>query len=281
MDWVESLNEAVRHIERNLLDGVDGEAAARHVHLSRFYLDRAFAILTGLTIAEYIRARRLSLAGQELLAGRAKVIDLAYRYGYDTPESFTKAFTRFHGVSPAAARKPGAALRCQNPLTIKIKMEGATIMNYQIEKMEAFSVVGKVRAFRNDSAFREIPGFWDEYFGAGYHETVCPAYGVCFDPCDGGGTFDYLIGDNIESGAAAPEGFVKREIPAYTWARFSCAGPMPEALQRVNRQIYTEWLPGNPDYEMEGSVNIELYPEGDPNAADYHSEIWIPVRRKR
>ncbi len=112
MDWVESLNEAVRYIEHNLTDGVDGEAAARHVHLSRFYLDRAFAILTGMTIAEYVRARRLSRAGQELLAGRAKVIDLAYRYGYDTPESFTKAFTRFHGVSPARRPRANPARRC-------------------------------------------------------------------------------------------------------------------------------------------------------------------------
>lgn len=280
MDWVESLNETVRYIEQNLLRGVDGCAAAKHAAISRLYLDKAFSILTGMTISEYIRARRLSLAGQELLSGDAKVIDVALKYGYDTPESFAKAFARFHGIAPSNARKPGALLRCQNPLAIKIIMEGAAIMNYKIETLDAFTVLGLERTFEDRTGFQEIPKYWTEFFQKGYHQYVCPVYGICLEMCDGNGTFQYLIGDNCEADAAVPEGFMKREIPAHTWAIFSCTGALPDAIQKVNRQIYTEWLPGNPDYEVADGINIEMYSEGDTNSADYHCEIWLPVKRK-
>ncbi len=281
MDWVESLNETVRYIEENLKSGVDGCAAAKHVAISRLYLDKAFSILTGMTISEYIRARKLSLAGQELLSGNAKVIDVALRYGYDTPESFAKAFSRFHGIAPSNAKKTGAVLRCQNPLAIKIVMEGATVMNYRIETMGAFTVFGVERTFEEGTSFQEIPKYWGEFFQKGYQKQVCPVYGICLDMCGGNGTFQYLIGDNCEADAAVPDGFVKREIPSHTWAIFSCTGALPDALQQVNRQIYTEWLPGNPDYEAADGINIEMYSEGDTSSADYHSEIWLPVRKKK
>ena len=280
MDWVESLNETVRYIERNLLNDVDGCAAAKHAAISRLYLDKAFSILTGMTMSEYIRARRLSLAGQELTSGNTKVIDVALKYGYDTPESFTKAFSRFHGIAPSAARKPGIVLRYQNPLAIKIVMEGAAIMNYKIETMDTFTVLGVERTFNEETSFQEIPKFWGEFFQKGYQNQICPAYGICLDMCDGSGRFQYLIGDNCEADAVVPQGLVKREIPAHTWVIFSCTGAMPNAIQQVNRQIYTEWLPGNPDYEVADGINIEMYSEGDTNATDYHSQIWLPVKKK-
>lgn len=280
MDWTESLNEALSYIETELFRGVDGGTAARHVAMSRFYLEKAFSILTGMTLSEYIRARRLSLAAQELIGSNVKVIDLACRCGYDTPESFTKAFTRFHGVSPLRARRPGAGVRCQNPLTIKITLEGAEVMDYKIEGMDAFCVYGLERTFHEDTSFAEIPKFWEEFFREGYQKIICPMYGVCLETCCGDDSFQYLIGDNCAPDAIVPEGLTKREIPAHLWAKFRCTGALPESIQNMNRRIYGEWLPGNAEYEAADPINIEVYYEGETNAADRHSEIWLPVKKK-
>jgi AraC family transcriptional regulator len=279
LDLVESLNGALRYLEQHLPEEADSARAARHVGLSRFYLERTFSALTGMSVSEYLRARRLTLAGQELLAGDAKVIDLALKYGYDTPESFTKAFSRFHGVTPSAARRFSTLLKCQNPLAITIKMEGAEQMNYKIEAMGAFTVYGMERAFHMDTSMAQIPKFWDEFFQKGMQEKVCPVYGVCFD-ADESGDFPYLIGDILKPGEVVPEGLAGREIPAHTWARFACVGPMPGAIQQTTRQVYGEWLPTNGVYEAAQNVEIELYSDGDTASPDYYSEVWIPVRRK-
>jgi len=279
LELIESLNAALRYIERHLLEEADSAKAARHVGLSRFYLERTFAALTGMSVSEYIRARRLSLAAQELIAGESRVIDLALRYGYDTPESFTRAFSRFHGVTPTSARRMSTLLRCQNPLAISIKMEGADLMNYKIEQMDAFSVFGAERSFQMDTSAREIPKFWEEFFQQELEEKVCPMFGVCLD-ADADGSFPYLIGETLQSGAEVPEGLVRREIPAHLWARFACVGPMPGAIQTVTKQIYSEWLPTNGVYEVAQYIEIEMYSEGDTASPDYYSEVWIPVKKK-
>lgn len=279
LELVESLNGALQYIEQHLLEEADSALAARHVGLSRFYLERTFAALTGMSVSEYIRARRLSQAANELIAGDAKIIDLALKYGYDTPESFTKAFSRFHGVTPTNARRFSTLLKCQNPLAITIKLEGYTRMNYKIEQMDAFTVFGAERAFHMDNSKEEIPKFWDEFFRLGLAEKVCPVFGICFD-ADASGNFPYMIGEKLEPGMVVSEGLVTREIPAHTWARFACVGAMPGAIQTATQQIYSEWLPTNGVYEVAQYVEIEMYSEGDPSKDDYYSEIWIPIRKK-
>lgn len=279
MELVESLKLALQHIETHLLDETDSSKAARHVGLSRFYLERTFSALTGMSVSEYIRARRLTLAAQELIAGEQKVIDLALKYGYDTPESFTKAFSRFHGVTPTSARRRSTLLRCQNPLAISIKMEGVNIMNYKIEQMDAFTVVGEEKSFQMDTSTQEIPKFWETFFQQGLQEKVIPMFGICFD-ADASGNFPYMIAEVLQPGKAVPEGLTTREIPAHLWARFACAGPMPGAIQSVTKQIYSEWLPTNGVYEVAQYMEIEMYSEGDAASKDYYSEVWIPVKKK-
>ncbi len=279
MELVESLNDALNYIERHLLEEADSAKAARHVGISRFYLERTFAALTGMSVSEYIRARRLTLAGHELLANDTKVIDLALKYGYDTPESFTKAFSRFHGVTPTSARRLSTLMRCQNPLAISIKMEGANIMNYKIEQMDAFTVAGVERAFQMDSSQQEIPKFWQEFMEKGLQQKVCPVFGICFD-ADASGNFPYMIADVLKPGTKLPEGLTTREIPAHLWARFACVGAMPGAIQQVTKQIYSEWLPTNGVYEVAQYMEIEMYSDGNPASPDYYSEVWIPIKKK-
>jgi len=279
LELVESLNDALNYIERHLLEEADSAKAARHVGISRFYLERTFAALTGMSVSEYIRARRLTLAGQELLADDTKVIDLALKYGYDTPESFTKAFSRFHGVTPTSARRLSTLMRCQNPLAISIKMEGANIMNYKIEQMDAFTVAGVEKTFHMDSSQQEIPKFWQEFMEKGLQQKVCPVFGICFD-ADASGNFPYIIADMLKPGTKLPDGLTTREVPAHLWARFACVGAMPGAIQEVTRQIYSEWLPTNGVYEVAQYMEIEMYSDGNTASPDYYSEVWVPIRKK-
>jgi len=279
LELIESLNDALKYIEQHLLEDADSAKTARHVGLSRFYLERTFASLTCMSISEYVRARRLSLAAQELLSSDAKVIDLALKYGYDTPESFTKAFSRFHGVTPTSARRMSTLLRCQNPLAISLKMEGAVMMNYKIEQMDAFTVIGVEKLFHMDTSMQEIPKFWGEFDAKGLGQKIIPMFGICFDS-DADGNFPYMIAEVLQPGKKAEQGFVTRELPAHTWARFACVGAMPGAIQSVTKQIYSEWLPTNGLYEIAQNLEIEMYTEGDITSADYYSEIWIPVAKK-
>lgn len=285
MEWTQAMRTALAYIERNLLEDITPADVAAAVHISDFYFQKGFSLLSGCTIGEYIRNRRLYLAALDLLDTEEKVIDLALKYGYETPESFTKAFRRFHGTSPAQVRQSHGTVRPFLPLKITITVKGGNEMDHTIEKMDAFKIVGMPRRFSYDTSFANVPQFWSEFFQnfaeravreLGGNETI-GKYGICID--DAKDSFEYWIaGDDL--GAPVPEWLSVREIPAQTWAKFSCTGPMPDALQRVNRMIFNEWLPGNPDWEVAGGFNIEVYDMDDNSSPDYHSEVWIPVKRR-
>jgi len=282
LDWVESLNKALDYIEENLLENITCAAVADHVFISNAHLQRTFFSLTGLTLGEYIRNRRLTLAGQDLLkenGGSAKVIDIALKYGYETPESFSKAFSRFHNVAPSQARRAGVSLKSYNRLTVKIIMEGGSIMDYRIEKKEAFPVIVMARVIGEDSS-SAIPAFWDEYMSQGMHSKVPGAMGVCGEMTAKGKEFKYGIGCPEEWVRELPDGFERWVIPANTWAVFKCVGAMPDAIQSMWKKIYSEWLP-QAKYELvQSPYEFEYYTEGDSQSPDYVSEIWIPVKEK-
>ncbi len=278
MDWIRSLNRAIGYIEDNLLTDLSCEDIAEHIYSSSFHFQRVFSLLTQMTVGEYIRNRRLSLAGQELIMSKARVIDIALKYGYDTPESFTKAFSRFHGITPIQAKREGSNLKSFNRLIIKIELEGGSIMDYKIVKREEYTVIAKTRYFTSENSQQEIPKFWSEYFVNGLHETVCAMLGICEQQKTGTKEFRYGIGCECGDDDQVPEGFEKLIIPAYTWAVFKCVGPMPRTIQNTWKRIYSEWLPQS-EYELIPDYDIELYSDGDNQSEDYISEIWIPVKR--
>ena len=280
MDWVGSLNGAIGYIEDNILTDVTCSQIANHVFISSAHLQRCFYSLTGLTIGEYVRNRRLTLAAHELAAKRVKVIDAALKYGYETPEAFSKAFARFHGVAPSRAGRFGTFLKSFNRMSVKIIMEGGSVMDYRIEKREAFGVVVMAKDFNTDNDTKaEIPAFWDEYFSRGFEKKIPPVLGVCAPHEQGGKFFRYGIGCFEENAGGVPEGFERWEIPASSWAVFKCVGAMPGAIQEMWGRIYGEWLP-QANYELHESYDFEYYTEGDVNSPDYVSEIWASVREK-
>jgi AraC family transcriptional regulator len=275
--WTEGIQNAIEYIEENLTEELSIREIAEKACVSAFHFQRIFNTLCGFTMGEYIRNRRLSLAAQELARSDAKVIDVAMKYGYYSPDSFTRAFARFHGISPSAAKLRGARLKSFARVKLKLVLEGGTMLEYKIVEKEQFTVMGKARNFDPDTATTEIPKFWDEHNRNGDSSIVVGMYGVCIDT--DGKEFEYMIADNYLPWNEIPEGYKTRVIPAGTWAVFPCRGALPKSLQDVNRRIWSEWLPSCKDYRIAGNYNIEMYAPPTENPDDYYCEIWIPVEK--
>ena len=153
--WIEGFQESIDYIEENLSEALDIEKIARKAALSPFYYQRIFGAVCGMSVGDYIRARRMTLAAQRLTSTEEKVIEVALAYGYDSPDSFAKAFGRFHGITPSQAREPGTRLRSLAPMRIKLTMDGGNMLEYSITEKAPFTIVGVKRRF--NSAGREAP----------------------------------------------------------------------------------------------------------------------------
>lgn len=272
--WAEGIQSALQYIEDNLTEDLQIDDIAARTYVSSFHFQRIFSALCGFTVGEYIRSRRLILAAQELSADNARVIDVAVKYGYDSPDSFARAFTKFHGISPSAAKEKGTNLRAFAPVRIKLTLEGGTMMEYKIVEKAAFTVMGKSKMFNADTCYAEIPKYWEEHLSEGEGRTVCGLYGVCLN--GEGKDFEYLIADNYDPCREVPAGLVTRFIPAGTWAIFPCK---LKTLQDVNTKIWSEWLPNCKEYKLSGNYDIEMYTPPCENPEDSYCEIWIPVER--
>ena len=243
MDWVTSIHQAIQYIEEHLREELTIQEIAQQTALSPFYFQKGFAMLCGMTVGDYIRQRRFSAAGLEVLTTDRKIIDIALEFGYDSPDSFTKAFTRFHSLTPTALRKSGGAVRSFAPLRIKVTLEGGQNMDCRIMKKEAFTVLCRAKTFKYEEAVDQIPQFWAEHFSTGGNNVVCGMYGISLEESAGGNEFTYLIADIYNPSGEIPDGYVIHTIPAYTWAVFSCTGAMPSAIQKLNLKSFLSGFP--------------------------------------
>lgn len=284
MQWLNAWNEAINYIEEHLSDEINLDRAAQIACCSTFHFHRMFSYLADIPLSEYIRRRRMTRAAIDLQQTDDKIIDIALRYGYDSPTAFNRAFQSIHGVAPSAARNPGVTLKAYPPITFKITIKGETEMNYRIETKEAFRIVGVKRHYSAsvEECFASVPLFWQETTQSGVVPQICqlmdkPPYGLlgvstCMDSHD----FDYYIAAVTD--AKAPDEMDEYTVPACTWAIFECIGPMPDAIQTLQKRIITEWLPTS-GYEYANAPDIEVYFDGDQQAADYKCEVWLPVKK--
>ena len=241
-----------------------------------------FSYIAGTPLSEYIRNRRLTKAALDLQNGE-KVIDVAIRYGYESPTAFNRAFQKIHNVSPSVAQKEGTFLKAYPPISFKITIKGVEEMEYRIVKKEEMRIVGvKALLEKNvEENFNTVPMLWQEVAQSGKIMEIASLMGpdskgvlgvsACMDYLD---KWEYYIA--VETDKEAPKGLEEYTIPACTWAVFPGEGQMPTAIQDIEKRAITEWLPTS-GYEYADAPDIELYLNQDPMNSKF--EVWIPIRK--
>ena len=300
MDWFIGLQKAIDYIENNLTDTIDYEKVAAQSFSSSYHFQRVFSILCGFTIGEYIRNRRLSLVGTELATSDAKVIDVALKYGYESPDSFAKAFQKFHGILPSQARNDGSKLKSFSRLSIKVSLEGGSIMNYRIEEKPAMLLTGYKRRFTGSPNDKQDQ---DHNFAC---ETRLEQYileGMCreheniyqiltnFDADGYDFYYAYLFPKwALEDMKALPEDIAARfenvPIPAGTYIVFEterCEFPTAK-MDELRMKAISEWLPTS-GYELRDAPEIGVihwfWEEGNDKLNNSrYCELWLPIKRK-
>ncbi|MET9699543.1 AraC family transcriptional regulator [Streptomyces sp. NPDC006529] len=286
---LERLNQAMEHIERHLDQTIEVEELARIAATSEYHLRRMFSALAGMPLSEYVRRRRLTLAGAEVLAGRDTLLDIAVHYGYGSGEAFARAFRSMHGVGPGEARRTGAALNSQSRMAFRLTIEGSSNMRYRIVDKAEFSVVGfkarvpLVHAGPNQAIIDFVRGIdrpalegLEKLSDQEPHGIVAVCDGL--DPSRAEGTeLDYYQGVITSAPPAMPEGATTLAVPAGTWAVFCASGPAPQAIQELWRDVFTEWFPSNPYRSRTGPELLRIRMSGDKPGADADAELWLPV----
>lgn len=295
MDWISGIQNAINYVESNITEEIDYEEVAKKAYSSSFHFQRVFSIMCGFTLGDYIRQRRLSLAGSEISFSTEKVIDIAMKYGYDTPESFCRAFTRFHGISPSQARKSGVPLKSFSRLSVKLILDGGNLMDYRIENKEAFKVIGnkKYVSCKKELTSTEISLFWkhctDDNTTGRLEKYISPdneklfgrsILGASFGNDASDSDFPYAICAVYNGIPVTDDDFTVEEIPQHTYVVFTCTGRMPEAFQKLYNQIYTEFFPQS-EYQPCIGTDFEAYPSDDVTSEDYTWELWIAVEKKK
>lgn len=291
MNWIQGIQKAIDYVEANITEEIDYEDVAKQAFSSSFHFQRVFGILCGFSLGDYIRMRRLSLAGEEISKGNAKIIDIALKYGYDTPESFSRAFTRFHGITPSEAKHGGKA-KIFTPLSVKLTLIGGSKMDYRIEKRDAFQVVckrKKVGKPQSANATQDITSMWQEYGVDGTMKRLINCIpenpfmkgllGICFSSELNAKQFPYGIGVEYD-GRKVDDDLEIITVPAHTYAVFTSKGKMPDAFIETYNRIVTEFFPQSTQYEYAEEIEFEVYSSDDVSNPNYQCEIWIAVNEK-
>lgn len=286
MEWIERLNQSLEYVESNLTKVVDIEKTAAIAACSAFHYQRMFTYIAGVPLSEYIRRRRMTAAAFDLSMTDIKIIDLAAKYGYDSPTAFNRAFKNVHGVAPTIARKQGVRLVAYPPITFNISIKGETAMNYKIVEKEAIRMVGlkMEQSMTMEACMVEIPKFWQKVCAEGTIPKLCELIegaepqgilGVSISEDEMHS--DYFI--SVATNKPCPDGMEAYLTKPGTWAVFEGVGAMPESMQNLQKSIFSDWLPTS-GYDFGQPINVEVYPEGDQSAADYKCQVWLPIVKK-
>lgn len=286
IDWLKAIAYVLQHIEQNLTDkSLNTEILSKELYISAPHLQRAFTILTGLSVSEYIRNRRLSASALALRDGQS-VLETALQYGYESPEAFTKAFKRFHGVNPSEVKSPLVSLIAYPPLQIKLTLKGETPMNYTLVEKQEMTLIGTSIEVSTEHGENQIviPKFWNQVNSDGRTAKIASLpnilqlTGACIMEDQAATTFTYAVAGLFEGKVESTE-FSAWSVKPHTWAIFESIGPMPGAIQEVWQRIFSEWFPAT-GFEHAAGPELEIYPPGDVTSPQYRCEIWIPVVKK-
>ncbi|MBP2028592.1 AraC family transcriptional regulator [Acetoanaerobium pronyense] len=288
MDWIKQLNEAIDYIEDNLTGEISYEKISKIAGCSIYNFQRMFSYIADKPLSEYIRNRRLTLSAFDVLNTNERIIDISLKYGYESQDAFSRAFRNYHGVLPSIVRNETAQLKSCPKLSFQITIKGEKHMNYRIEEFPGFKVVGVSNRINTSSAFEAIPRIWEKAWQDGTMNAFMEFFQkVDYAPAgflgiSSGGQWgeseemDYILGvtnyvDRPECTYVPPaDGMEEFSYPPCKWAVFEANGELPEAVQQIYKQFYTEWLP-NSGYELADLPVIESYMQ------DNHQEVWIAL----
>lgn len=282
MEWLKKLGKAIDYIEDNLDKEISYDEAARIACCSPYYFQRVFSYVSGVSLAEYIRRRKMTQAAFELQRADSRVIDVALKYGYYSPTSFNRAFQNVHGITPTAAKLGGNVLQAYPSIQFKIEITGGSAMAYRIVKKPPLRIVGIRIPLTSDMEdnLRIVPEFWKALLQGEQFLEICKlsngeprgilGISVYKNPKE----IYYYIGVAVNS--PAPAGMYGFEIPAATWVIFDNNGRFKEDVQSVFKRFYMEWLPFS-GYQYAELPDIEVYPICSGQPVNGHSEVWIAV----
>jgi len=284
MEWLEHMNNAIVYIEENLTGKTDYEQIAKTACCSPYHFQRTFTFMTNTTLSEYIRRRKMTKAAFELKNDNIKVIDLAFKYGYDSPEAFSRAFKLMHGVSPTEARKPETNIKSYPPISFHLTIKGDVEMNYRIESKDEFEVFGisTIINANGETPYIEIPKYWAKCVSDGsiaklrqdakidQHTQV---HSALYNRA--GEQFSYMICYFLTG--EVPSYYDKLSVGAHTWVIFT-TGVYQDGqgdIQSIWRRL-GEWF-SNSDYEVAEGPEFEMtYHRGGDL---YEQEVWIPIKK--
>lgn len=292
---IQLIQQAICYMEEHIYENISYAEVARYVHMSSYNFHRTFSFIAGMTANEYLRKRRLTLAAIELQTIDLSVIDAAYKYGYQSPESFSKAFSRFHGSTPKQAKQKGAKLQLFNPLVIKIILEGGSIMDYRIEHKERQQFIALVQSFPNeiinDEKDHSISDFWSECYEKNLIEPMKllrtegkrDLYGLCSPVTDNENNFHYGIGivvdentDHTNLEQFTQNGYSFWETESADYAVFKCFGSDGDCLSKTWSKFFKEFVPQT-GYTQTDDTDYEIYFEHGER--DLFCELWVPVKQ--
>ena len=280
MEWIERLNNTINYIEKHLTEEIDYEQLGKTACCSAYHFQRMFTYMAGIPLSEYIRRRKMSMAAIDLQGGDAKIIDIAEKYGYNSPTAFTRAFQTIHGIAPSLVKREGVSVKSFPPITFKITVKGVEEMNYRIETKDAFRIIGVSQPLHKEieENFAVVPKMWQEAAEGGTLQKLAammdtqPMGLLGVSACNDEEQWKYFI---AVSCTKESDEFEEYTVPAATWAIFSGAGTN-NSIQELEQRIVTEWLPTS-GYEYANAPDIEVYLNADPQNAQY--EVWIPVTK--
>lgn len=288
MNTLGQFNEVMDYIEKNLMHDIELDQISRISGCSEYHFRRMFSFLAGMPLGEYIRRRRLSLAGMLLSSGTEKVLDIALQFGYESPESFSKAFLAMHGITPSQAKKENIGLKAFPPMTFQLTINGGIEMNYRLVEKDSFKVVGFTKKITlqfngvNPQMNSLVENLTPEIIGELKNLCDIEPMGMLnvsanfADHTTEGSELDQYLG--VATTKPAPDRYSTLNVDASTWAVFTVVGAFPQALQETWGKIYAEWFPTS-GYELTGGPEMLWNESPDTTKPDYKSEIWIPVRK--
>ena len=285
MEWLKKLGAAIDYIEDNLDKEISYDEAARIACCSPYYFQRIFSYVSGVSLAEYIRRRKMTQAAFELQRTDEKVIDIALKYGYSSPTSFNRAFQNVHGITPTAAKAMGCILQAYPSIQFRIEITGGSAMVYHIAEKQSLHIVGIRIPLTCDMEenLRIVPDFWKNTLQENQFSEICKLSNQEPNGILGISVYEspkeiyYYIG--VATNAPAPADMYEYEIPAATWVIFENDGRFKEDVQSVFRRFYMEWLPFS-GYKYAELPDIEVYPICDSQLAHGHSKVWIAIKEE-